>query len=327
MPTNEGAACDDTLFCTVGDHCAAGQCVGDPKVCASPADACMTGQCDEAGNACIVVPGNDGAACDDANACTQGEVCNAGQCGGGAPVGAGGAYDDGNGCTTMDTCNANGGCIGGSSFWVHTELVGRLPRVEWLLVTPSVHRVHRAVNDVYLDKNFGGVLTVWDRLFGTYRVEDEAPVYGSSDGLDTWSPLRVQVDHAMRLARRARRLTRLSDRLSAWLRGPAWRSAEEGPLERNHGVTLRVKYDVATTRARLLASSAIFAVALAATVLVMLFRDRLPSSIVYGAVPVIAVILSLALSTAEVPVEESVSRRRAKAISRSYSSRSHRCSL
>lgn len=65
-------------------------------------------------------------------------------------------------------------------FFVHTTLVPRIPGVEWIINTPSAHRVHHASNDVYIDKNFGGVLLVWDRLFGTYEAErpDIEIVYG-----------------------------------------------------------------------------------------------------------------------------------------------------
>ena len=178
-------------------------------------------------------------------------------------------------------------------FWVHTELVGPLPSVEYVLVTPSVHRVHHALNTPYLDKNFGGVLTLWDRLFGTYRAEDEAPVYGSSSGLDTFSPLRVQVDHAVRLARRAARLTSLGDRVSVWFKGPSWKAT----VEEANRVQRCAKYDPATTRARILAGSALFAAALVATTLLMLLEPRIPRAVLYIVAPLITVILALALST------------------------------
>ncbi len=186
-------------------------------------------------------------------------------------------------------------------FWVHTELVARLPRVERLLVTPSVHRVHHALNGPYLDRNFGGVLTVWDRLFGTYRAEDEAPVYGSSEGLDTFDPLRVQVAPFARLALRASRLQALGDRLAVWLRGPEWRAAAEKGAGRGYGERPSAKYDPKTSRARLRAAWAVFGVALGATVVVMLLRPRIPLSALYGVAPVIAALLALALATASSP--------------------------
>jgi alkylglycerol monooxygenase len=65
-------------------------------------------------------------------------------------------------------------------FWIHTRLVGRVPLLEGILNTPSAHRVHHAVNDVYLDRNYAATLMIWDRLFGTYIEEGEACVYGAA---------------------------------------------------------------------------------------------------------------------------------------------------
>lgn len=76
-------------------------------------------------------------------------------------------------------------------FWVHTEHVPELGILEYIFVTPSNHRVHHAQNDCYLDKNFGGVFIVWDRLFGSYQRElpSEACIYGITSPLQSWSPL------------------------------------------------------------------------------------------------------------------------------------------
>lgn len=63
-------------------------------------------------------------------------------------------------------------------YWIHTELVGKLGPLEWVLNTPSHHRVHHGSNARYIDKNHGGILIVWDRLFGTFQEEDEPAVYG-----------------------------------------------------------------------------------------------------------------------------------------------------
>jgi sterol desaturase/sphingolipid hydroxylase (fatty acid hydroxylase superfamily) len=77
-------------------------------------------------------------------------------------------------------------------FWIHTELIGKLPRpFEWLLNTPSHHRVHHASDLKYLDKNHGGILIVWDRLFGTFQEEEEKPVYGLTRNIHTFNPLRI----------------------------------------------------------------------------------------------------------------------------------------
>ena len=80
---------------------------------------------------------------------------------------------------------------------VHTRVVGKLGVLEHVLVTPSQHRVHHAINERFLDKNFGGVLAIWDRLFGTKQVEDETPVAGPRIDLDpiehNLAPLRVLI--------------------------------------------------------------------------------------------------------------------------------------
>ena len=83
-------------------------------------------------------------------------------------------------------------------FWLHTELIGRLPRpIEFLFNTPSHHRVHHASNTAYVDRNYGGVLIVFDRLFGTFRAEsaEDPPRYGLVEPFHSYNPLRL-VAHA-----------------------------------------------------------------------------------------------------------------------------------
>lgn len=70
-------------------------------------------------------------------------------------------------------------------FWQHTEYIKKLPRpIEWLIVTPSNHRVHHGSDEKYLDKNFGVILVIWDKLFGTYQPEEERPTYGITTKLE-----------------------------------------------------------------------------------------------------------------------------------------------
>jgi sterol desaturase/sphingolipid hydroxylase (fatty acid hydroxylase superfamily) len=76
-------------------------------------------------------------------------------------------------------------------FFLHNEWVPRLGPLEWIFNTPSAHRVHHAKNAQYLDRNFGGILTVFDRLFGTYAAEEEACVYGLVHGIGSYNPLRI----------------------------------------------------------------------------------------------------------------------------------------
>ncbi|MFC7484112.1 sterol desaturase family protein [Luedemannella flava] len=90
-------------------------------------------------------------------------------------------------------------------FWIHTERVGRLPRpFEFALNTPSHHRVHHASQGGYLDRNFGGILIIWDRMFGTFAPEVARPVYGLTKNISTYNPVRVAVHEYASIARDVR---------------------------------------------------------------------------------------------------------------------------
>ncbi|HMT30288.1 MAG TPA: sterol desaturase family protein, partial [Bacteroidia bacterium] len=72
-------------------------------------------------------------------------------------------------------------------FWIHTRAIGRMGPLEWVLNTPSHHRVHHGSDPRYLDKNHGGTLIIWDRLFGTFKEEDVEPHYGITTPLQSWN--------------------------------------------------------------------------------------------------------------------------------------------
>lgn len=75
--------------------------------------------------------------------------------------------------------------------WLHTELIGKLGPLEWVLNTPSHHRVHHGCDNKYLDKNYGGILIIWDRMFGSFQVEEERPRYGLTTDFDSQNPVKV----------------------------------------------------------------------------------------------------------------------------------------
>ena len=75
--------------------------------------------------------------------------------------------------------------------WLHTECIGKLGALERVLNTPSHHRVHHGRDEKYLDRNYGGILIVWDRMFGTFQAEEERPSYGLRRDFDSVNPLAV----------------------------------------------------------------------------------------------------------------------------------------
>ncbi len=113
-------------------------------------------------------------------------------------------------------------------FWIHTRTIGRLGAFEWIFNTPSHHRVHHARNPKYVDRNHGGTFIVWDRLFGTFAREEEEPVYGITTPLRTWNPLWANLHYWIELVSKARRVSRLADRLRLFLKPPGWQPLELG---------------------------------------------------------------------------------------------------
>lgn len=108
-------------------------------------------------------------------------------------------------------------------FWIHTEAIDKLPRpLEWLLNTPSHHRVHHGKNVAYLDRNHGGVLIIWDRLFGTFAREGEPVRYGITHDLTTFNPLRIASHELQALAHDLRRARSLRSALSYLFAPPGW---------------------------------------------------------------------------------------------------------
>ena len=108
-------------------------------------------------------------------------------------------------------------------FWVHTEHVPKLGWFDRWFCSPSNHRVHHAVNDQYLDKNYGGVLIIWDRLFGSFREEDEKCVYGTRSPLNSWDPLWSNAEVYWALAKDSWHATNWGDKLRVWFKPPGWR--------------------------------------------------------------------------------------------------------
>ena len=122
-------------------------------------------------------------------------------------------------------------------FWIHTERIKKLPRpLELVLNTPSHHRVHHGSNEVYLDKNYGGILIIWDRLFGTYEGEGERVRYGLTKNIGTFSPVRAAFHEYIAMWHDLKRTPRLRDKLGVLFHGPGWSPPGLAPAEMESNV-------------------------------------------------------------------------------------------
>ena len=155
-------------------------------------------------------------------------------------------------------------------FWVHTEQIGKLGWFDRWFCSPSNHRVHHAVNPRYLDKNYGGILIVWDRLFGSFQEEDEPCVYGTVKPLRSFDPLWANVVGYLECGRAAARL--------GWLRAclapPGWQPGGAAPQ-----VDLgRLRFAPPLSGARRTAAVAAFLAALIATLGLLWWARELPAA-------------------------------------------------
>lgn len=110
-------------------------------------------------------------------------------------------------------------------FWYHTQHIGKLGILEYLLVTPSQHRVHHAINPIYIDKNLSAIFCVWDRWFGTFQEEldDEPPVYGVLKPVQTWNPLIINFQHLWSLMCDAWHTRSWIEKLTLWWKPTGYR--------------------------------------------------------------------------------------------------------
>ncbi|XP_054281353.1 alkylglycerol monooxygenase-like [Macrosteles quadrilineatus] len=133
-------------------------------------------------------------------------------------------------------------------FWIHTETVKSLGPLEWLLNTPKHHRVHHGSVLYCLDKNYGGFLIVWDRLFGTFQEEREKQeiVYGLVKHEPTFNPFYLQIFYNKNVWEKMRRMVGWQDKLSAMIKGPSWLPGKPwtGADEDKIDVKWRPKYDI-----------------------------------------------------------------------------------
>ncbi|MEL6257067.1 MAG: sterol desaturase family protein, partial [Bacteroidota bacterium] len=133
-------------------------------------------------------------------------------------------------------------------FWYHTRHIGKLGILEYIIVTPSQHRVHHAINPIYLDKNLSAIFCIWDRMFGTFQEEldDVPPVYGITRPMATWNPFKINFMHVWLLMKDAWRANSWWDKLRIWFMPLGWRPEdvkEKYPVYKIEDVYNYEKYD------------------------------------------------------------------------------------
>ncbi len=115
-----------------------------------------------------------------------------------------------------------------AQFWYHTRHIKKMGFLEKIIVTPSHHRVHHALNKEYIDKNLGQIFIFWDKLFGTFQEElpDVPPVYGITRPVRTWNPIKINFQHLWLLIKDAWRANSFKDKLRIWFMPTGWRPAD-----------------------------------------------------------------------------------------------------
>jgi len=154
-------------------------------------------------------------------------------------------------------------------FWVHTQIVRRLGVLDYIFVTPSNHRVHHAQNERYIDKNYGGIFILWDRLFGTFEDEreDDPVIFGVRKPLANWNPFWANLQVYDYLLFDARHTRRWCDKLGIWFRRTGWRPADMVEQYPKHTANLETfeKFDPEVPRSQRIYVLAQFFVAVIAT--------------------------------------------------------------
>ena len=128
-----------------------------------------------------------------------------------------------------------------AQFWYHTQHIGKMGILEYILVTPSHHRVHHAINPEYLDKNYSQIFIWWDKWFGTFQPELDhiPPVYGITRPVRTWNPIKINFQHLALLIRDAWRTKSWSDKLKIWMMPTGWRPADVEEKEQVYKIRLQ----------------------------------------------------------------------------------------
>lgn len=168
-------------------------------------------------------------------------------------------------------------------FWIHTTAIKSLGPLEWVLNTPSHHRVHHGSDPKYLDKNHAGSLIIWDRLFGTFCKEEEEPTYGITKALNSWNPIWANLHYWKELWELAKRSKGI-DKVLVFLKHPGWRPAYLGGFEVPKEIDRNTykKYDSHTFQYEHLYTLFLFLTALSVGTAVLFLQSAIPPIALYS---------------------------------------------
>jgi alkylglycerol monooxygenase len=124
-------------------------------------------------------------------------------------------------------------------FWLHTQTIGKIPFIEGILSTPSAHRVHHGMNDDYIDKNYGGIFIIFDRLFGTYQIEHENVIYGVRKRHRNYNPVTSHFDWLYAIYLDAKLTESWWDKCRIWFMPTGWRPVDVETLAPNKKRSLK----------------------------------------------------------------------------------------
>lgn len=180
-------------------------------------------------------------------------------------------------------------------FWIHTESINRLPKwFEAVFNTPSHHRVHHARNPKYIDKNHGGTFIVWDRLFGTFKQEEERPTYGITKNLNSWNPVWANVSHYSDMWKEIRTIPKASDKVRYLFNKPGWLPDYMGGYRAPYDVDLKTykKFDLSGAKSVNIYVFAQYLVLLAGTALFLFNLEAFENNLMQKAVLALIIIVS-----------------------------------
>ncbi len=140
-----------------------------------------------------------------------------------------------------------------AQFWYHTQHIGKMGFLEKIIVTPSHHRVHHAINREYIDRNHGQIFIFWDKMFGTFQEElpESPPVYGVTRPANTWNPIKINFQHLWLMIKDAWRAEAWRDKWRIWFMPTGWRPADvelKYPIHKIEDIWKFEKYEPKTSR-------------------------------------------------------------------------------